>query len=117
MFIFLSLKNPYALRGGVGEKALRQIIENAYKVADRCLPQDALKIRKLGSDITTMANALCELRHDGKGNTPQAESLAREIREKLCNLEQSVLHAVSSVDKAGLQQAAHTVNFCLIFLR
>lgn len=103
-------QNPYALRGGVGEKALRQIIENANRVAERCLPQDGQKIRKLAGDITTMANALCELRQDGKGATPLAESLAREIREKLGNLEQTVLNAVMGVDKTGLQQAAHTVS-------
>lgn len=57
-----------------------------------------------------MANALCELRQDGKGTTPQAESLAKEIRHKLGNLEQTVLNAVIGVDKAGLQQAAHTVD-------
>lgn len=43
----------------------------------RCLPQDAYAINKLCSDLTTMTDALCELRQDGKGATPQAESLAR----------------------------------------
>lgn len=104
------LSNPYALRGGVGEKALRQIIENAHKVADRCLPQDSHAIRKMADDITTMVNALCELRQDGKGTTPQAEALAKEIREKLGNLEQTIGNAVSVVNKAGLQQTAHTVQ-------
>lgn len=102
-------QNPYALRGGVGEKALRQIIENAYKAADRCLPQDAYVIRKLAGEISSMANKLCDLRQEGKGNTPQALQLAKDIRDKLHSLEQSVLHAVIDVDKAGLQQAAHTV--------
>lgn len=104
------LANPYALRGGVGEKALRQIVDNTYKVADRCLPQDSNAIRKMADDITTMTNALCELRQDGKGSTPQADGLARELREKLGNLEQAVQSAVKGVDKAGLQQTAHTVQ-------
>lgn len=104
------LSNPYALRGGVGEKALRQIIENAHKVADRCLPHDAQPIRKMADDLTTMTNALCELRHDGKGHSPQAEALAQNIRDRLSNLEQAILNAVAGVDKAGLQQTAHTVQ-------
>ncbi|XP_055612163.1 vinculin [Uranotaenia lowii] len=104
------LKNPYALRGGIGEKALRQIVENGMKVADRCLPQDSHIIRKLGGDITAMTNTLCDLRQDGKGTTPQADSIARDIRDKLGNLEQSVLNAIMGVDKAGLQQTAHTVQ-------
>ncbi|KAL5287236.1 VCL family protein [Megaselia abdita] len=104
------LNNPYALNGGFGEKALRQIIDDVHRVADHCLPQDALPIRKMADDITTMANALCELRQDGKGRTPQAEALAREIREKLGNLNDAVLQAVMNLDKAGVQQTAHTIK-------
>lgn len=96
------------MRGGVGEKALRQILDNAYRVADRCLPQDANTIRRLADDITRAVNALCDLRQEGKGQTPQAEQLARDIRDKLGNLEHAVTKAVRGVDKAG-HQAAHTV--------
>lgn len=104
------LLDPKAVRGGVGEKSLRQIIEDALKIADRCLPQDAHTIRKLCSELTTMTDALCELRQDGKGATPQAESLARGIKDKLGQLQQSIMNAVLAVDKAGLQQTAHTVQ-------
>lgn len=104
------LKNPYALKGGIGEKALRQIIENSYRVADRCLPNDSYRIRKNADDLTSMANALCELRQNSKGTSPQAESLAREMVDKLDELEGNILQAVINVDKAGLQQAAHTVS-------
>ncbi|ENN77621.1 hypothetical protein D910_07599 [Dendroctonus ponderosae] len=109
------LLDPNAVRGGVGEKSLRQIIEDAQKVAEReyvirCLPQDAHNINKLCSDLTTMTDALCELRQDGKGASPQAESLARGIKEKLGQLQQAVNTAIINVDKAGLQQTAHTVQ-------
>ncbi|XP_057657265.1 vinculin isoform X7 [Diorhabda carinulata] len=104
------LFDPTAVRGGVGEKSLRQIIDAAQKVADRCLPQDAHAIKKICSDLTTMTDALCELRQDGKGATPQAESLARGIRDKLGDLQQAVMNAVVAVDKTGLQQTAHTVQ-------
>lgn len=57
-----------------------------------------------------MTDALCELRQQGKGVTPQAESLAKGIKDKLGNLQQSVLNAVIAVDKTGLQQTAHTVQ-------
>lgn len=57
-----------------------------------------------------MTDALCELRQNGKGTTPQAESLAKGIKDKLGDLQQAVLNAVVAVDKAGLQQAAHTVQ-------
>ena len=60
-----------ALRGGVGEKSVRQILDHATKVAERSLPQDRDSILKMVDDITTMTDALCELRQDGKGATPQ----------------------------------------------
>lgn len=104
------LANPYALKGGVGEKSLRQIIENALEVADRCLPQDSMPIRKMADDITTMGDALCELRQDGKGTSPQAESLARHIRDKLGSLQQALVNAIVGVNKAGVQQTAHTIQ-------
>ncbi|XP_050511638.1 vinculin isoform X2 [Diabrotica virgifera virgifera] len=104
------LFDPNAVRGGVGEKSLRQIIDSAQKVADRCLPQDAHTINKICSDLTTMTDALCELRQDGKGTTPQAESLAKGIREKLGNLQQAVMNGIVAVDKTGMQQTAHTVQ-------
>ncbi|CAH1987173.1 unnamed protein product [Acanthoscelides obtectus] len=104
------LLDPNAVRGGVGEKSLRSIIESARKVAERCLPEDAHTINKICGDLTTMTDALCELRQDGKGATPQAEALARGIKDKLGHLQQAVMNAVIAVDKAGLQQTAHTVQ-------
>ncbi|XP_014092469.1 vinculin [Bactrocera oleae] len=104
------LSNPYALKGGVGEKALRQIIDNANEISERCLPQDAYPIRRLADEIGAMTNSLCELRQDGKGTSPQAESLARAIRGKLGELQSLVRNAVVGVDKAGLQQTAHTIQ-------
>lgn len=79
-------------------------------MCSRCLPQDANTINKLCSDLTTMTDALCELRQEGKGVTPQAESLAKGIREKLGDLQQAVMNSILGVDKAGLQQTAHTVQ-------
>lgn len=60
-----------ALRGGVGEKAVRQIVEHCQAVADRAMPIDRDNILRLCSEISTMTEALCELRQDGKGTTPQ----------------------------------------------
>lgn len=74
------------------------------------MPHDAAKIYKLAGEVSSLTDALCDLRHDGKGATPQAEALAREIREKLGQLNSAVQTAVQGVDRAGLQQAAHTVQ-------
>ena len=63
------LNDPNALQGGVGEKSIRQILENALKVADRSLPMDAKHLRKLSGDIESMTDALTELRQNGQGKT------------------------------------------------
>ncbi|GFG30612.1 hypothetical protein Cfor_05176 [Coptotermes formosanus] len=104
------LEDPLALRGGVGEKSVRQILEHSQRVSERALPGDAEAIRKLCGDITTMTDALCELRQDGKGATPQAECLAHSIQEKLAELCELVQQAVIGVEKSGIQQPAHTVS-------
>jgi len=103
------LEDPNALRGGVGEKSIRQIIELAERVADRALPDDQKALRKLCSELTALTDALCELRQDGQGATPQAEGLARSIRQKLGELNTLVQTAVANAEKYGLQQPAHTV--------
>uniref|UniRef100_T1JBN5 Vinculin n=1 Tax=Strigamia maritima TaxID=126957 RepID=T1JBN5_STRMM len=104
------LGDPLALKGGVGEKSLRQMLEHATRVAERSLPSDGSSIRKLCGDIGSMTDALCELRHDGKGASPQAQSLARGIQQKLHELNGLVARAVTNIEKSGIQQPAHTVT-------
>ncbi|CAL1679586.1 unnamed protein product [Lasius platythorax] len=104
------LDDGLALRGGVGEKSLRQIIEQASRLAERYLPpSQAEPLSKLASQIVTMTDALCELRQNEKGTTPQAEALARGIKEKLNELRGSVASALVAADKSGTAQTAHTV--------
>ena len=106
---FLCLKDPHARGGGVGEKSIRQIIELAEKVAEHSLPDDQKALRKLCSELTSLTDALVELRGDGQGATPQAEGLARSIRHKLGELNNLVQTAVANAEKYGIQQPAHTV--------
>jgi vinculin len=78
-------------------------------VAERALPPDRDAIRKMVGDITATTNALCELRAEGKGGTPQAQSLARGIDQKLKELNGLVSRAIQNVERSGVQQPAHTV--------
>ncbi|XP_031788153.1 vinculin isoform X2 [Nasonia vitripennis] len=104
------LDNGNALRGGVGEKSLRQIIEQAGRLADRYLPpSQANPISKLSSQLTTMTDALCELRQNDKGTSPQGEALARGIKEKVNELRSNISSAIVAADKSGTVQTAHTV--------
>ncbi|XP_071866339.1 vinculin isoform X7 [Bombus fervidus] len=104
------LDDGLALRGGVGEKSLRQIVEQAQRLAERYLPpSQAEPLQKLSSQIVTMTNALCELRQNEKGTTPQAEALARGIKEKTNELRNAIASAIEAADKSGTTQTAHTV--------
>ena len=103
------LQDPNALQGGVGEKSVRQILAHALKIADRSLPLDADHIRKLSGDITSMTDALCELRSSGQGASPQAETLARNIEMRLNELMATANQAIGRVEKSGIQQPAPTV--------
>ena len=51
----------------LGERALRTILEDALRVADRCVnPDDRERILKAVGDIQSMVDALAELRNQGK---------------------------------------------------
>jgi len=104
------LRDPRALRGGVGEKSVRGILDEANKISDHCLPQDREPIRKMCGDVYSMTDGLCELRQNGQGDSPQAESLARGIEQKLAELDAVVLRAVTNTERAGILQPAHTVT-------
>jgi len=57
----------------VGDRALRQILEDALRIADRCVnPDDREGIAKTVSNVESMLDALCELRQQGKVRTSTA---------------------------------------------
>lgn len=105
------LQDPAALVGSAGDKALHQILEDARKIADRCAnpaERDAI-IRHVG-DIESMANSLAELRQQGKGSSPQAMSLAREIQNKLGSLQQLTQMGIANTERSGVRKPAPTVS-------
>ncbi len=103
------LQDPSSMPGGVGERALRRIIESALKVAERALPSDAEHLRKLCGDAASMADALAQLRREGDGAKPQAEALAKGAEARTAELVATVQQAISRVEKSGIQQPAPTV--------
>lgn len=104
------LEDPYAPDGGIGEKSLRQILEHAERIADRALPDDRDAIRKQCSDIRAMVNALCELRHNNQGGSPQAQSLAKNIGRQLKELLNLCTRAIANMEMGGNPQPAHTLS-------
>ena len=67
-----------------GDRALRQILEDALRIADRCVnPDDRDSITKTVSNVESMLDALCELRQQGKVS---ASTVCCAIRARhLCN--------------------------------
>lgn len=104
------LEDPYAPDGGIGEKSLRQILEHAERIADRSLPEDRDAIKKQCSDIRAMVNALCELRHNQQGSSPQAQSLAKNIGRQLKELLNLCTRAIANMELGGNPQPAHTLS-------
>lgn len=105
------LQDPAALVGSAGDKSLRQILDDARKIADRCTNHhDRDVILKNVGDIESMANALSELRQQGKGSSPQAMSLAREIQHKLRDLQNMTANAITSTERSGIRKPAPTVD-------
>lgn len=104
------LEDPLAPNGGIGEKALRQILEHAERIADRSSPQDRALIRKQTSDIRAMLNGLCELRASNQASSAQAQSLARNIGIQLRDLLNSCTRAIANLEMGGNPQPAHTLS-------
>ncbi|XP_071956456.1 vinculin-like isoform X2 [Antedon mediterranea] len=103
------LRNPNSAPGGLGEQAIRMILEDARKVADRCDDPERGQILRLVDDINAMTNELANLRGRGLGNTPEALRLAKDIEEKLNRLENLVEHTVKKAERSGIRKPAYTV--------
>ncbi|XP_014662202.1 PREDICTED: vinculin-like isoform X9 [Priapulus caudatus] len=56
-----------------------------------------------------MTDTLADLRAQGKGTSPQALALAKNIDSSLLKLNQLVQQAISNSEKSGVEQPAHTV--------
>ncbi|XP_021371535.1 vinculin-like isoform X11 [Mizuhopecten yessoensis] len=105
------LADTTALVGGAGDKSLRQILEDSRRIADRCInPDDRDIILKTAGDMESMTNALSELRQQGKGSSPQAMSLARQIQTKLHELQRHTQNAIANSERSGIRRPAPTVE-------
>lgn len=105
------LGDPSALVGSAGEKSLRQILEDAKRVADCCTnPDDRDRILKSVSNLESMGQALSELRQQGKGNSPQAMSLAREMQHKMKELQKMTNDGIMNTERSGIRKPAPTVQ-------
>ena len=97
------LENSSDIVGGLGEKSLRHILDLALKISDYCHPTARVAIRKQVGDLRALIDALCELRSQNKGTSPQAQTMARSIGVQLKNLVQLIEQAIRDMERDGLQ--------------
>lgn len=104
------LEDLFAPNGGIGEKALRQILDHAERIGERSLAKDRDAILKQCSDIRSMVDALCELRQQKQASSPQAHSLAKNIGRQLRELLSLCTRAIANVETGGNPQPAQTLS-------
>ncbi|WKY07708.1 hypothetical protein Q1695_007294 [Nippostrongylus brasiliensis] len=80
------LDNPGVDDGGLGLRALKMMTEDARRLADRLNPQDRGHLLGLCSDIDRLANQLADLERRGLGNTPEANAIRQQLKDKLREL-------------------------------
>ncbi|XP_052235480.1 vinculin-like isoform X2 [Dreissena polymorpha] len=105
------LADPSALVGSSGDKSLQQILGDARRIAECCTnPEDRDRIVKAVSNLESMSQALNELRQQGKGNSPQAMSLGREMQQKLRELQNLTGAGIMNSERSGIRKPAPTVE-------
>uniref|UniRef100_A0A8D0CMT7 Vinculin n=1 Tax=Scleropages formosus TaxID=113540 RepID=A0A8D0CMT7_SCLFO len=83
--------------GPEGEENIRALLAEAKKIADLCEdPKERDDIQRSVGEIAGLAAKLSELRRLGKGDTPEARALAKQIATALQNLQSKTNKAVAN---------------------
>ncbi|XP_072163078.1 vinculin-like [Diadema setosum] len=103
------LSNPEGEPGGLGEKAVRDILKDARRVADRTEGAERERLLATINEVETMMDQLCALRAKGQGNSPEALQLAHQIAVKLDYLQKQVDDSVKRAMVSGVTKTAYTL--------
>lgn len=83
--------------GPEGEKIINGLLAEAEKIADRCEdPKERDDILRSIREIAALSGKLSDLRRQGKGDTPEARALAKQIATALQNLQSKTNKAVAN---------------------
>ncbi|KAG7227971.1 hypothetical protein INR49_005592 [Caranx melampygus] len=83
--------------GPEGEENIKALLTEAKKIADMCEdPKERDDILRSIGEIATMSAKLSDLRRQGKGDTPEARALAKQIATALQNLQSKTNKAVAN---------------------
>lgn len=84
--------------GPEGEENIRALLAEAKRIADLCEdPKERDDILRSISDIAALTARLVELRKQGKGDTPEARALAKQIGAALLTLQSKTNRAVANM--------------------
>ncbi|KAM3859406.1 LOW QUALITY PROTEIN: vinculin b [Diretmus argenteus] len=83
--------------GPEGEENVRALLTEAKKIADMCEdPKERDDILRSIGEIAALTAKLSDLRRQGKGDTPEARALAKQIATALQNLQSKTNKAVAN---------------------
>ncbi|XP_055019007.1 vinculin-like isoform X1 [Boleophthalmus pectinirostris] len=111
------LADPHG--GPEGEENIRALLAEAKRIADLCEdPKERDDILRSISEIAGLTARLVELRKQGKGDTPEARALAKQIGAALLTLQSKTNRAVANMRPAKaavtlegkMEQALRWVN-------
>uniref|UniRef100_A0A8C2C4M2 Vinculin n=1 Tax=Cyprinus carpio TaxID=7962 RepID=A0A8C2C4M2_CYPCA len=101
------LRDPHAQPGDPGEQAIRQILDEAGKVGELCAGKERRDIVGTAKTLGQLTEQVSELRmislwcvFRGKGDTPEARALAKQIATALQNLQSKTSKAVANTRPA-----------------
>ncbi|XP_077978235.1 vinculin-like isoform X2 [Glandiceps talaboti] len=104
------LNNPNAEPGGIGERSIPGIVEEARKIASRLDGPERDEIVRVADEVASMSDKLATLRARGLGNSPEALQLAQGIQERLDYLNSHINSVVSRYAHSGVRKPAPTVT-------
>lgn len=88
------MNNPSSDPSGLGERAIRECIDEGRGIANKCSGPERSVITQLCDDLDQLLDEIANFNRKGKGNSPQAVATAQKIEKKLEELNNKLQNAV-----------------------
>lgn len=89
------LHNPAGDPSGLAQEAIAQCVQDARNFAKNLSGPERKEIMDLADDVERLSKKLADLKRQGKGNSPEAQEIARQLEAKLGDLERALQRAVA----------------------